>query len=223
MWKGWDGQLRTDGLDRRASPGRGKASTAFPCRRGGPDFFTSSRGGGPIAIFGLVAILAGCHEAAPKPLDVLMQTLGKVESPEVQANILRGLNASLKGRRDIAVPAAWEALYGKLKASPSEEVRQQAQALAVTFGGESALAEMRRALGDRSGNAGVRQAALDSLIAARDLPALPLSLDLLKESTPLRAPALRGLAGFEDTKIPAAVLALLRRALAATTGTPKHR
>ncbi len=146
------------------------------------------------------------QQAAPKPLDVLMQTLGKIENPEAQANILRGLNASLKGRRDVAVPAAWDALYAKLKASPSEDVRQQAQALAVTFGGESALADMRRTLGDRSAKAEARQAALESLIAARDGPSMPLLLDLLKEPTPLRAPALRGLAGFDDAKIPAAVL-----------------
>ena len=146
--------------------------------------------------------------AAPKPLDILMQTLAKIESPDAQANILRGLNASLKGRRDATVPAAWEALYARLKESPNEEVRRQAQALAVTFGGEAALAEMRRAVADRAAAMDVRKAAIDSLVAAKDAPALPSLLDLLKDAGPLRGPALRGLASFDDAGIPKAVLAV---------------
>ena len=162
------------------------------------------------AIVGAVLLsssLAFAQQPAPKALEVLMQTLAKVESPETQANILKGMNATLKGRRDVTAPAAWEVLYAKLKTSPSEEVRQQAQALAVTFGGESALAEMRRTLKDNSGAAEARKAALDSLVAAKDNGVLPILLELLKEPTTLRAPALRGLAGFEDPKISEAVLA----------------
>jgi putative heme-binding domain-containing protein len=148
------------------------------------------------------------QQAAPKPLDLLMQSLGSIDSPEAQVNILRGLNAALKGRRDLPVPPAWEPLYAKLKISASEEVRRQAQALAVTFGGEAALAEMRRTLGDPQANLDARKAALDSLIAAKDAPALPLLLDLFQQAGPLRAPALRGLAGFDDPKIAEVVLAV---------------
>ena len=36
---------------------------------------------------------------------------------------------------------------------------------------------------------------------------LPLLLDLMKDASPLRAAALRGLAGFDDAKIPEVVLA----------------
>jgi putative heme-binding domain-containing protein len=147
------------------------------------------------------------ESAAPKPLDILMQTLAKMEDPKVQANILRGMNASLKGRHDAKAPAAWEALYARLKNSPNEEVRKQALALAVTFGGEAAMAEMRHTLGDRTASAEARQAALDSLIAVKDSASVPLLLDLVKEPSPLRPPTLRGLAGFDDPKIAAAILA----------------
>jgi len=153
------------------------------------------------------SLICAQQPAAPKPLDILMQTLARIENPDAQANILRGINATLKGRHDATVPAAWEALYAKLKTSPNEEVRKQAQALAVTFGGESAMAEMRHTLGDRSATPEARQAALESLVAAKDAAAVPLLLELLKEPSPLREPALRGLAGFDDAKIPAAVLA----------------
>ena len=148
------------------------------------------------------------QDAAPNPLNVLVQTLGKIESPESQANILRGMNASLKGKRGVAVPAAWPALYEKLKASPNEEVRQQAQALAATFGGGTALDEMRRALADAAANLDARKAALDSLLAAKDAPTLPLLLDLVSPPGPLRAFALRGLAGFDDARIPGKILAV---------------
>ena len=81
---------------------------------------------------------------------MLLQTLSHIESPDAQANILRGMNASLKGRHGLAAPAGWDALYEKLKSSPNEEVRRQAQALAVTFGGGAALAEMLKMLVDNS-------------------------------------------------------------------------
>jgi putative heme-binding domain-containing protein len=161
-----------------------------------------------VCVLSVGSLVVTAQEPAPKPLDVLMQTLAKIENSAAQANILRGINASLRGRRDFTVPAAWEPLYAKFKISPNDEVRQQARALAVTFGGESALAEMRRTLGDGSASAEQRKVALDSLIAVKDVPSLPLLLDLLKQASPLRAPAIRGLAGFDEPKIPAAVLAV---------------
>lgn len=165
-----------------------------------------------IGVFVLAAglgVMGVCaQDAAPNPLNVLVQTLGKIESPESQANILRGMNASLKGKRGVAVPAAWPALYEKLKASPNEEVRQQAQALAATFGGGAALDELRKTLADPAANLDARKAALDSLLAAKDALTLPLLLDLVKPPGPLRAPAIRGLAGYDDARIPAQILAV---------------
>jgi putative heme-binding domain-containing protein len=150
---------------------------------------------------------AVAQQPAPKALDILMQTLAKMESPDAQANVLKGMNATLKGRTEVTAPASWEGLYAKLKTSPSEEVRQQALALGVTFGSESALAEMRATLKDAARKMDTRKAALDVLVAAKDREALPLLLDLIKEATPLRGPALRGLAVFDDAKISESVLA----------------
>jgi putative heme-binding domain-containing protein len=150
------------------------------------------------------------QEAAPKPLDVLLQTLGRIENPDSQANILRGMNASLKGRHGLAAPAAWDAIYEKLKTSPNEEVRRQAQALAVTFGGSAALADMRKALADSAADGAARQAALDSLLAAKDAETLPLLLDLVKQPGPLRDHALRGLAEYDDARIGGAILAVFK-------------
>jgi putative heme-binding domain-containing protein len=151
------------------------------------------------------------QEPAPKALDVLLQTLGRIDNPDSQASILRGMNASLKGRHGLAAPAGWDALYDKLKASPNEEVRQQAQALAVTFGGGAAMAEMRKMLADNAADAKTRQAAMESLLAAKDAETLPLLLDIAKQGGPLRAAALRGLASYDDPRIAKAILGVFTK------------
>ena len=155
-----------------------------------------------VAAFGMVTVRA--QESVR--LGVLVETLGKIENPEVQANILRGMNASLQGQRGVTVPAAWPALYEKLKASPNEEVRQQAQALAAAFGGGSALDGLRKTLADSAAKPDARHAALDSLLAAKDALTLPLLLNLVRAPGPLRAAALRGLAAYEDARIPTQIL-----------------
>ena len=159
-------------------------------------------------VLGLGAVALFAEEGEPDRLGVLIQTLGKVGNPDVQATILRGLNTSLKGKRGIVVPTGWAELYEKLKASPSEEVRQQAQALAAIFGGGAALDEMRRTLGDPAAGIESRKVALDSLLSAKDTATLPLLLDLAAKPGPLRAGSLRGLAGYEDARIPAKILAV---------------
>lgn len=156
----------------------------------------------------LILNAAPLQAQEPKPLDALLQTLARIDDPAVQANILRGANAALKGRRDLQAPANWDALYTKLKDSPNEEVRRQTQALAVTFGGGAALEEMRRTLGDATAKADARKAALESLLAAQDAGALPLVLAQISRPGPLRQPALRGLAVYDNAQIPAAILAV---------------
>jgi putative heme-binding domain-containing protein len=156
------------------------------------------------------AVLSGslfAQEKAANPLDVLVRTLTRIENPAVQVNILKGMNASLKGKRALAVPEGWNELYEKLKTSPNEEVRQQAQALAATFGGGGALDEMRQALADSTADEAARKAALDSLVAAKDGQALPLLLELIAQPGALRGPALRGLANYDDPRIATALIA----------------
>ena len=155
-----------------------------------------------------VGVPGHTQESAPPALGALVQALGRIENPEAQANILRGMNASLKGQRGATVPAGWPALYEKLKASPSEEVREQAQALAAALGGGAALDGLRKILADAHAKPEARLAALDSLLAAKDAPTLPVLLDLVKAPGPLRTAALRGLAAFDDARIPAQILAV---------------
>ena len=149
---------------------------------------------------------AHAEDAAPKPLDVLVQTLGKVENSATQANILSGMNASLRGRHGLTVPKEWPDLYEKLKASPNENVRKQAELLSAVFGGDAALADFRKKVADGGVSAEARLSALESLLSAQDAQTLPILLDLAKQTGPLRDAALRGLANYEDPRIPAAII-----------------
>lgn len=150
------------------------------------------------------------QEPAPPILAILTRSLAKTEDPAAQLNILRGINGALKGKRNLAAPVDWTALYDRLKASPNEEVRQQVQALAVVFGGGGALDELRKALADPAAPPAARLAALDSLVSAKDPASLATLLQLAREPGTLRAPALRGLAGYADPQVPPAITASFR-------------
>lgn len=164
----------------------------------------------PLLTLCVVFCLAGTALPAQpdSTLGVLVRTLSNIENPETQANILRGMNASLEGKQGITAPEEWDAVYDKLMQSPDEEVRRQALALAATLGGKGALDRLRQTLADGEAPAEARKFALGSLLAARDAATLPLLSELIAKPGPLRAPALRGLAGYDDPGIPAAIIAI---------------
>ena len=85
-------------------------------------------------------------------------------------------------------------------------MRQQAQILAVTFGGLSAFAELRVLAADAKTQPEARQTAVESLVNARDSKTLPILLGLIREQGTLRRAALRGLALYDDPAIAPAIL-----------------
>jgi len=134
-------------------------------------------------------------------LDILVQTLAKIESPAAQASILKGMRESLQGQRGVPEPKGWAELYARLQTSPDEQIRANAQALAAIFGGSAALGEMRKTLLEPTASAAARRQALDALVAQRDAASLDALLKLAVETGPLREPALRGLAAFDDARV----------------------
>lgn len=152
------------------------------------------------------SLLAQEPEAKPNRLEVLVQMLGKYsDKPGLQNNILKGMKESLQGQRGIPEPKGWPEVYAKLKDSPDPEVRASAQAVSVIFGGGAAMDEMRARLADSSAPLEARRKALDALVAQRDAGALDTLLRLAIDPGPLREPALRGLAGFDDGRIAPAI------------------
>ena len=140
-------------------------------------------------------------EDAPPALKFLMDALNQTEDAGMQANLLRGINRALEGRRGLAAPAGWDALAEKLTKSASADVREQVQTLGVTFGSGSALAAMRKVFADQSADDATRGKALESLLAAKDKETLPLLLETAKAPGPLRRASLRGLATFDDPRV----------------------
>ena len=153
-----------------------------------------------IALFTAVAVFAASAEEVSR-LEMLVTTLGKMENPVVQASLLKGMKDSLQGQRGIPAPKGWDDIVAKLKSSPDEAVRARLQELSVIFGGGAAMDEMRAKLADAAAPEDARRQALDSLVAQRDAGALESILKIAGEAGPLREPALRGLAGFDDARV----------------------
>ncbi|MBL9125748.1 MAG: DUF1080 domain-containing protein [Planctomycetaceae bacterium] len=149
-------------------------------------------------------------EGNAEALDLLVTALADMTDPAQQQNCLDGINLALRGRRRVAMPSGWPAVAAKLSASPSEPIRAAARALAVTFGDPEALAAMRGVLSDKSQDLAARQAALESLLAAKDEKLAPTLQGLLTDEA-LRGPVLRGLAAYDDGQTPAAILAVYAR------------
>lgn len=171
-----------------------------------------------VAVLLLTATFAcSAQDVAPTPdnaatpsrdvVGILMRALANADEPQMQLNLLRGINAALKGRQNMAKPAAWNDVYEKLSRSPNEEVRQQADALGVVFGSDVALASMRKIVADGAAGRAAREQAIESLTAAKDIEALPILHGLLTANDPLRRAAVRALATFDDPRTPVAILA----------------
>ena len=155
----------------------------------------------PFAFAILLSFPAVRADDAPPALKFLMGALAESDDADTQANLLRGINAALEGRRGITAPPEWEALAAKLCQSASADVREQAQRLGVTFGSATALAAMRKVFADQNAERAAREKALESLLTARDKETLPLLLDIAKTPGPLRRASLRGLSSYDDPRV----------------------
>ncbi len=143
--------------------------------------------------------------ATPEALALVVKQLAAENDAGRQRAVLRSVLESLKGRRSVAMPKAWPAIFAELSRSPDAEVHRQAMALAVTFGDPKAFAELRRVLTDRSADAPARRSALAALLDARDKEVNPLLQQLLGDKS-MRGAALRGLAFYDDPKTPQMIL-----------------
>jgi len=159
---------------------------------------------GLLALLAAILPLAGQNEDA---LPALVQVLAQTDDPQFQFDVLKGMSDGLKGRRGVKMPAGWEALSGKLGKSPNQQVRELAQSLSLTFGSASALASLRQTLMDLKAAPAARKGALESLLQTKD-PALASSLQELLNDSAVRSPVLRGLANYDEPKIPSSILAV---------------
>ena len=142
----------------------------------------------------------------PEALDVVVARLEKKSDVDTKLRLLSAISEGLAGRRKVAMPKRWSDFSASLVNSENPEVNAQATALALKFGDPAALAKLRGLLGDEEKQIAQRRQALDALLAVRD-PELAATLQRLIDERPLRGAALRGLAAYDDTETPPAILA----------------
>jgi putative membrane-bound dehydrogenase-like protein len=141
----------------------------------------------------------------PESLDQLVAALGKATDNETRRRYLSGLQAALKGRRRVEMPAGWGEVRAGLEASPAAELRNLAFGLSAKFGDPAVFGKMRGAVADRQVPLAERQSYLDSLLGAKDPQLAPVLRQLLDDDA-LRSAAIRGLAGYDDGPAPALLI-----------------
>jgi len=143
----------------------------------------------------------------PAALPPLLEALAAEKAADHQLDMLQGIQAGLKGRKDIKAPAVWDTVYGELALSPAPEVRDQVDYLGLLFNDARAAVSLNKVLVDAKVAPERRSAALQALIVRRDAELLPVLLKLLGDPQ-VSGPVLRSLAAYDDARVPTAILAL---------------
>ncbi|MDX1947410.1 MAG: c-type cytochrome [Pirellulaceae bacterium] len=132
---------------------------------------------------------------AGEGLDRLVSHLPRTEGP-IQHDLLAGILVGLQGRRSVPIPEGWPPVYAQLKRSESEQIREDALALALIFDDPVALGLLRSIAGDKAAAAAQRGRAIQSLVA-KQVSDLPLLLLGLVGDPTVQSAAIRGLAEFD--------------------------
>jgi putative membrane-bound dehydrogenase-like protein len=141
----------------------------------------------------------------PESLAVLVDELGNSSSSLSRLAILGGIDQALRGRRQVAMPAHWPDVFGKLAADQEGAVRSRAVALAVTFGDPAARESLRKLLSESGADSALRREALSALLRVKD-PALAATMQGLVTDPALGGMALRGLSGYDDPATPGVLI-----------------
>lgn len=144
--------------------------------------------------------------AALGQLEPLVAVLSHGKSEPLHHDVLLGLRTALQGRRQVPMPQGWAEIYpSQLAASADDGIRELATALALTFGDREAFDSLRRTILQSTAEPSIRRKALEALVQQHDAELAPLLQQLVQDED-LRAPAIRGLAGYEDAKTPTVIL-----------------
>jgi putative heme-binding domain-containing protein len=151
-------------------------------------------------------VTAGEDGGGDDTIGLLIGVLKDTADPAAQADMLKGMNAAMEGKKNVKMPAGWQDVYAKLSQSPNDEVRKEAQKLSAVFGDAGTLDAIRKVVLDQSKSSDDRNKALQTLINKGDT-SLPALLQGLLNDPALREAAIKGLAGTDDPKTPGAILA----------------
>ncbi len=153
----------------------------------------------------------------PESLALLVGELGRAAGSARRLTLLTGIEEALRGRRQVAMPPAWPAVFSTLASDPDPNVRSRAVALGVNFGDAAARDSLRRVLVDSHAGPDARHQAMTALLKVKD-PLLASVLHSLIRHPQLGGPAVRGLSAYEDPATPEILIEAYR-----SLGPPERR
>lgn len=142
-----------------------------------------------------------------RTLDFVVKKLAATTDESAQLTILTEMMRAFEGRVDIPMPPSWEKAYERLAKSSNAEIRDRSLQLAVMLGDQRIFPRLREILASKTAAMPQRKRALEILVRGRDAHAPEPLRTVLSESA-LRGAAIRALAGYDDNKTPAAILAV---------------
>ena len=157
--------------------------------------------------------------AANETLPAVIAALGDATNVNLQREILSQMMAAFEGRVDIPMPSVWSTTYAALLKSEQQDIRDQANQLAVLFGDQRVFPPMRQLLGDSTQEIARRQQALSVLVKGQDKASADVLLsDAVLGNSELQAAAVKALATLGNDKTPAAILERYSKLNAAVKG-----
>lgn len=148
---------------------------------------------------------------------LLVSALAQTDDLAGQRILLTGLTTALHGRRQVKMPEAWPEAYEKLSQSRHDDIKMPAAALAVIFGDQQVMDELRKTISLPGLKSPLslpnwEQFAFSTLLEARDPKLLPVLQRMMND--PMLVPMysavvgqiIRGLAAYDDPKTPKIIL-----------------
>jgi putative heme-binding domain-containing protein len=123
----------------------------------------------------------------------------------VRVDLLKGAHDALRGRKHVARPERWPAVFDRLLARPDPVLVEQSVLLALDLEEPRAVTVLRQTLLDPASPADRRHRALAALVE-RQVPGLGPDLHALLDDPTLRGPAVRALAAYDDPATPRLLL-----------------
>jgi putative heme-binding domain-containing protein len=128
-----------------------------------------------------------------------------VKDPKLTGDILRGIAAAVDGRKNLPVPANWSDVSAELATGDGGKTSDSLNVIGVAFNDGQIIASLRRTAEDTLSKPEKRSRALHLLVTSH-AKGLNDELRRLVKDPDLALEAIRGLAFYDDPKIPATVL-----------------
>jgi putative membrane-bound dehydrogenase-like protein len=159
-------------------------------------------------------LVARSSEKRMQELAALVAFMKESELIDKQIPLLAGIQDALAGLRESAEPAGWSDLYPDFATTEIPELRSRGESLAVLFGNQKAIADLKARLADEKAEPAARIAAIE-LLTRRNLEGLAPVLHGLLADPAVRGAAVRALAAYPDDATPAKIFAAYPKLTAA--------